>query len=363
MPVLAQIIKNFQAYHPDVMFDVMYIPQETLFERFSSDSREGIGPTLLLAPADWGPALYKEELISEITADIEKNILATLNQPAVQASNLDGKLIGLPYAIEGAVLFRNKDIVTIKPESFDDLVSLAQTSTQSDVIGAYLDRSFYYSGAHLIGIGGQLIDQNQLPGFNNGKGVEWLEMLKAFEQAGPTCYLSDDDLERFKSGKVGWIIDGTWNISMLVDSIGADKLAIDPWPDYQEGQLSGFVTAENVFLSAQTNPGDRRAALAFMEFMVSPESQTLLAEQNRVPSIISISSSDPSRGNLVGQAAAALAGGTPFPNDPLISNYGQSLDLALRSFFEQGLPADQVLQNAQDAILAQSAQATPSMQP
>lgn len=363
LPVLAQIIKNFQALYPNVLFDVMFIPKDILFDRFAADSREGIGPTLLLAPAEWGPSLFDQGLVSDITGDVNQNVLDTLNQPALKAAEYEEQLIGLPYTIQGVVLFRNQGIITIKPDTFHDLMMLAQTSSQGDVIGAYLERSFFYSGAHLSGIGGQLIDENNLPGFNNGKGIEWLELLKLFEQAGPTCFFSDDDLERFKAGKVGWIIDGTWNISVLEDAIGGDKLAIDPWPVYGDGRLSGYVTSENIYLNAKTNPGDRRAALRFMEFLVSPESQTLLAENELIPSAIHVFLSSSDQSNLMSQAIQALSGGAPYPVHPEISIYRQNIDNALRAYLEQGVPADQALQNAQDMILSQSADTAAPTQP
>lgn len=341
----------------------MFIPKDILFDRFAADSREGIGPTLLLAPAEWGPSLFDQGLVSDITGDVSQNILDTLNQPALKAAEHEEQLIGLPYTIQGVVLFRNQGIITIKPDTFHDLMMLAQTSSQGDVIGAYLERSFFYSGAHLSSIGGQLIDENNLPGFNNGKGIEWLELLKLFEQAGPTCFFSDDDLERFKAGKVGWIIDGTWNISVLEDAIGGDKLAIDPWPVYGDGRLSGYVTSENIYLNANTNPGDRRAALRFMEYLVSPESQTLLAENELIPSAIHVFLSSSDQSNLMSQAIQALSGGAPYPVHLDISIYRQNIDDALRAYLEQGVPADQVLQNAQDMILSQSADTAVPTQP
>lgn len=345
------------------MFDVMYIPQETLFDRYAADTREGIGPTLLFAPAEWGPLLYDQGLIADLASDFEKSVLGALNQPALEAAHQGEKQIGLPYSIQGVVLFRNKEIITIKPDKFNDLIILAQTSSQGDVLGAYLERSFFYSGAHLNGIGGQLIDQNGLPGFNNSKGAAWLELLKSFEQAGPTCFLTDDDLDRFKAGKVGWIIDGTWNLSTLEEAIGSDQLAIDPWPQYESGQLSGYVTSENIYLNSNSNPADRRAAIKFMEYLVSPESQTLLAKNGLIPSANQIYMDNSGSANLVNQAIVALSGGTTFPNSPEISNYQQNIEIALRAFFEQGLPIEQALQTAQDAILAQSAQITPPAQP
>lgn len=48
MPALEQILENFSASNPEVLFDVLYMPQENLRTRFESAVLEGGGPDLLL---------------------------------------------------------------------------------------------------------------------------------------------------------------------------------------------------------------------------------------------------------------------------------------------------------------------------
>jgi ABC-type glycerol-3-phosphate transport system substrate-binding protein len=360
IPTLAAIIKSFQAYYPDVYFDVLYIPADSLKDRFISETNESLGPSVLLGPAEWGPEFYQNGLISNLNSDFDDSVLKTLNQPALGTVSSEDALIGLPYSISGVVLFRNKDIITIEPNTFDDLINLAQTATQGKDIGAYLERSFFYAGGHLNGIGGQLIDDNNLPGFNNGKGVAWLELLKEFELAGPTNYFTDDDLDRFKLGSVGWIIDGTWNLRSLADTIGPDKLVIDPWPDYEGGRLSGYVMSENVYLSSKVEDPDRHAAVKFIQFLVAPEAQTQIAGMGRIPASLRVNPSDPTYGLIIGEAIQALSMGTTYPVSPDMTIYNLQLDVALRNYYTQDLPPDQVLQNAQDAILSELAKSTPA---
>ncbi len=360
LPALAGIIKSFQTFYPDVAFDVLYIPADDLLQRFEMDTREGLGPTLLLGPAEWGPELFQKGLISEIGNAVKPADLRLLNQAALEEAHVGSALIGLPYSISGVLLYRNKDVITITPNTFDDLITLAQTSTQGATIGSYLERSFFYSGAHLEGLGGKLIDENNLPAFNNGKGVEWLGLLKDMEQAGPTNYFSDEDLERFKLGKVGWIIDGSWEMRDLADAIGAEKLAIDPWPTYSDGKLSGYVLADNVYLSARANEQDRNAAEHFINYLTAQEAQFRIAETGRIPASLAVKLKDPPYGELVNLAIEALKNGTSYPVNPAMPVYNLNLDIALRGFFEGALTAEQALQQAQDSILAELAKATPT---
>ncbi len=264
LPALAIIIKAFQRQYPDVFFDVSYIPGTDLLSRFQEESKNGTGPSILFGPVSWGKDLDQTGLIEDLSQWADRSLLYTLNQPALKACYSGENLLSLPYSLQGVVLFRNKDILTLTADQVDELVMLAQTSTQGDVVGAYLERSFFYSAAHLESLGGKLMDTNGNPAFNSQEGVTWVELMQLFSQAGPTSFQSDDDLEKFKQGEVGLIIEGTWNLSGLVEALGPEKLAIDPWPRFASGLLSGYVQSENVYMSSKLQSYNQVAACEFI---------------------------------------------------------------------------------------------------
>ncbi len=362
-PTLAAIIKIFQSYYPDVLFDVLSVPADTLFDYFTTESSMGYGATILLGPAEWGPSLSELGIIADLTDVLDDEILNNLNPAAVKSGYIQDKLLSLPYSISGVVLFRNAELITIQPNTFDELVSLAQSTTRGSTIGAYLERSFFYSGAHLLGLGGQIIDTNQLPGFNNGAGVAWLQLLQDFELAGPVCYFSDDDLERFKQGQVGWIIDGTWNLNELTNAIGIENLAVDPWPTADGGTMSGFVQSENIYLNSKTDPSTQQAAVKFMQFFISPEAQSRLTDIGEIPANRQVFVSDKETQALINQVISALNGGSAYPVETEMDAFSLNLDLALRAFFDENMTAEQVLQSAQDSILAELEKANPTASP
>lgn len=365
MPALVQIINDFRSLYPDVLFDVLYVPSDTLLARFADETRQRRGPAILLGPAEWGPLLYDEGLIRPAAEFVDDAILANLNQASLGAAQYQGETIALPYAIQGVVLYRNRDILTLNPNTFDELLTLAQSSKQGPVQGAILERSFFYSGGHLLGMGGRLMDEDGLPMFNNTAGVAWLELLKSFEDAGPPDFFSDTDLEAFKAGKAGWIIDGTWRLKELAEALGADKVAIDPWPSYQNGRLAGFLRAENLYLSAAIPPELAPAVRQFTSHFLSAEQQSHLVEVGRIPAAGGVKISDPILGPLYAQAITALAGDVPYPVTASIAIYSINLDIALRAYLEEGMPAGEALRMAQEAILAglAQAQATPTPLP
>jgi arabinogalactan oligomer/maltooligosaccharide transport system substrate-binding protein len=350
IPGLNEVIAAFQEKYPDVQFEVLYVPHDDLQGKYETAAATGGGPSVLIGSADWGPAWYDAELVADVTQFTSTPFLASINEAALGAVKYKGALIGLPQTIKGVVMFRNTSIIPEAPATYEDLVAAAQAATQGDVVGADLEYGFFFSAAHLNGIGGQLMDRDGNPLFNDEKGVEWLNLLNSFKDAGPTEYYTDNDVNLFKAGKAGIVIDGTWNMSGLAEAIGADSLSVDPWPAYgeEEGHLSGYVQTENIYLNTNVEGDDQMAAWEFMAFFLSSEAQAMLAKVGHIPAVVGVEVSDP----LMLQAMAAFEGGAAFPVIPEMGAYWESMDNALKSVFDEGADPAEALQAAEESITA-----------
>jgi maltose-binding protein MalE len=349
---LNEVIAAFQAKNPDVSFDTLYVPFDDLRGKYETAAATGGGPSVLIGAADWGPALFDAELIADVRGFTSAPFLASINEAALGAVKYKGALIGLPQTIKGVVMYRNPSVVAEAPATFDDLIAAAQAATEGDVVGADLEAGFFFSAAHLNGIGGQLMDGKGDPLFNDEKGVEWLNLFLMAQDAGiPGEYYTDNDVNLFKAGKAGVVIDGTWNMAGFAEALGADNVVIDPWPTHGDGHLSGYVQTENIYMSTNAEGSDQMAAWAFMEFFLSPEAQALLADPTRaghIPAIAGVEIADP----LMVQATEAFAGGTAFPVIPEMGAYWGPMDTAIQSVIDEGADPAEVLQEAFDSITA-----------
>jgi maltose-binding protein MalE len=350
---LNEVIAAFQAKNPDVQFDVLYVPFDDLRGKYETASATGGGPSVLIGAADWGPAMYDAELLADITGLTKSIFLATINEAAMGAVQYKGALVGLPETIKGVVLYRNTSIIPEPAATYDDFVAAAQAATTGDVVGADLEYGFFFSAAHLDGIGGALLDKNGDPAFNNEMGVEWLNLLNSFKDAGPTEYYTDNDVNLFKAGQAGYVIDGTWNMTGLAEAIGAENLAIDPWPTYgEDGHLSGYVQTENIYLNANTEGDDQMAAWKFMEFFLSSEAQAILTGIGHIPAAIGVEINDA----LMLQASEAFVNGAVFPVIPEMGAYWGPMDTALQSVFNEDADPAAALELALADILAKIAE-------
>jgi maltose-binding protein MalE len=347
-----EVIAAFQAKNPDVEFEVLYVPFDDLKGKYETAAATGGGPSVLIGAADWGPSLFDAELVADVRGFTNTPFLAAINEAALGAVRYKGALVGLPQTVKGVVMFRNTSIIPDAPATYDDLVAAAGAVTEGDVVGANLEQGFFFSAAHLDGVGGALMDSNGDPLFNDEKGVEWLNLLNSFKDAGPTEYYTDNDVNLFKAGKAGIVIDGSWNTASLAEAVGAENLAIDPWPAVgDEGHLSGYVQTENIYLNTNTEGDDQMAAWKFMEFFLSPEAQALLADPTKaghIPAIGGVELSDP---HML-QAVEAFAAGAAFPVIPEMGAYWGPMDTALKSVFDEGADPAEVLQTAYDSIVA-----------
>ncbi|UCD40748.1 MAG: extracellular solute-binding protein [Chloroflexota bacterium] len=348
MASLSTVIATFQEIHPDIEFDILYVPSYDNLNKFETSARNGGGPCILLGAYDWGPSLFDSNLIRDVTEFTNEEFLSNINPVALGSVQYSKAIIGLPLNTTGVVLFRNKRIIPEAPTTFDELVTIAQESTSGDEVGAYLDYGLFFSGGHLNGVGGQLMDADGNPTFNDEKGIEWIELVQRFEEAGPIENNNDSDINLFVEDKVGLILAGFWNAANLSEAIGMENLAIDPWPV----PMSGYVQTENLYLNSNSSNNELRSCWAFMEFLLSVEAQEIFADPSMagsIPSITQVNLADPFQMQVV----EVFNGGTTFPILPEMSFYWEPLNSALFSVMEQGIEPADALQNAFDIIIAE----------
>jgi arabinogalactan oligomer/maltooligosaccharide transport system substrate-binding protein len=348
---LNDVIAGFQAKNPNVTVDVLYVPNDDIRGKFETAAASGGGPTVMIGSADWGPAFFDAGLVSDVSGMAAADFLATINEAALGAVQYKGALVGLPQTIKGVVMYRNKTIIPEAPKTFEELLAAAKAATHDDVKGAALEYGLFFAAGHLYGLGGKLMTPEGDPAFNDAKGIEWANLIKSFKDAGPVFNNVDDDISLFKTGKVGIVIDGTWNMSSFSEAIGADNLSIDPWP----APLSGFVQTENIYLSANADEATAQAGWAFMEYFLSTEAQGLLADSTKAAHISAVSGVDVSD-PLMQEAAAAFAGGVAFPVIPEMGAYWDPVNNALKKVVDENIDPATALQEAFDAVTAKVAE-------
>lgn len=349
---LEHILIAFQQMQPEVHFDVLYVPPDELLAKFETEVARGGGPDILLAPAKWSSELAAGQYIANLSSYASAEFLATLNTAGLGECAALPELRCLPYALNGVLLYRNQQIVTAAPATFDELITAARAATRGGIVGADLEQGTYFAVAHLYGLGGRLWLADGSPAFNSPEGLAWLNLILSFPQAGPVEFNSNRDTELFMQGKAGIIIDGSWNLNALAQAVGEENLAIDPWPALGEGHLSGFVQADALYLNINLSGAEQLDALRFMGFFLTPEAQAVLADAGFIPAI----NDAPVRSALIRQAISAFANGITHPSAPQAQVYFDTLETALRDAIAARSSAESALQWAYDTLVILLAQ-------
>lgn len=347
--ILKLVIGYFQDRFPDINFDVLYIPQSDLNSRYQQATYYGGGPNILLGSAEWGPNLYDQGLVVDISRYTSQEFLDTINPAALGTTQYRGGLICLPYAQGGVVLYRNTGIISKPASTYDELVDAARVATKDGIVGAFFEQGAFFSAGHLLGMGGRWMGEEYQPAFSNSTGVSWINLVASFDRGGIAGLNTSRDTELFSQGKIGWIIDGSWNRQMLADAIGVDNLAIDPWPSVGMGDLAGFVQTDCIYLNENTSQEDRLPSLLFMGFLMDWQVQGVLAEAGLIPSVLAAQPRD----EHIRQIMEAFAGGVPYPVVPdgqYLRAYWDALDFALRGVIESGADPAISLQIAANLI-------------
>ena len=347
--VLRSVIRSFQRMYPDVTFTLSYVPLDDLYSTYEEAAYLGHGPSLLLGPASWGPNLFKETLVSDLKPFVPANYLDDLIPAGLASGEYQDALISLPLSLHGSVMFRNRALISTPPSTVDDLISRSSQATHGGVVGSYLERGSDLSAAGIIGLGGRMVGEDGYPLFDDALGIQWLDLLAAYDTAGAVTFNTNRDLQMFKLGRVGIIIDNSWNIEALKQAIGADNLAIDPWPAFGSGHMTGWVEADSIFLNANTTDNDRFASLAFMGYLLDPSVQLRLAEVGHIPSVLTTRLRDV----LFQQAMEAFTDGVPYPitmDENVLSIYWDELDMAIQAVFQNGSDPEAALKRASDRI-------------
>jgi arabinogalactan oligomer/maltooligosaccharide transport system substrate-binding protein len=352
---LMQIIQSFQESYPAITFDLTYIPQADLLDRYMQTAYNGGGPDLLLGSSDWRSAISSQSLAEDLNPYISTSFRDLFNPVALDTGQTKGLQVCLPYDLRGVLLFRNKALIPEAAKSFEQMVSSAQKVSRVGTLGAYFEGGSYFSLGHFVGLGGQLLDSAANPLFDRDQyraALAWMGLLKAMKQAGALEMNGGQDLQLFEEGKSGFVVDGSWNIDALVKTIGAKNLVIDSWPTYQDGHLSGFVQSDCIYLNSNTrelSALDHQAALQFIGYFLTGSVQDRLAEAGIIPVLANAQPIDP----FIRQAMSAFQGGTAYPaefDDSIRQVYFTAMDGAVAEVMDQGEDPKAALQQAFEAI-------------
>jgi ABC-type glycerol-3-phosphate transport system substrate-binding protein len=352
LAVLQELVRSFIRMNPEVRFEFQYIPIEALRQRYYTAAYLGGGPSLLIAPAEWGAAYYADNLVEDLSPYIVSQFRETILPAPLAACQASGAQYALPLAQTGLVMYRNTVLVPSASANLSALKLQVQRATRSGNVGLFIDLGAEAASSMLPSQGGDWMDANGLPVFNAmnyQSAKKWLALLKHLDEMGGVEFNQNQSYTLFSQGRVGITFSDARHRQELARLLGGENLAIDPWPEPMGSWVKSTAIYLNVNASLRSS-AEHNSALMFMGALLSRSIQGRLASTGLLPVLRDVEIGDALDASAYRALASQTAAYPPAWSGTLRPVYLPVIDQLLQDVLIQGMPADQALPAAWQSI-------------
>lgn len=290
------VIPRFEKLNPGIKVQQVPFSYSSLQQKLTTSAAGGTLPDLIRSDLAWVPQYAKLGVfapLNKVMPDFKK--FANAMFPGTLATNYyKGNYYGLPLDTNTRVLMFNRAALTAAgvsvPRTFADLRAAASKLKAKDVYlfadggtGGWNVLPWIWSG------GGNLTNATftKSSGFLNGaRSVAAVQFLVDLYKQGavPSLILGDAGAvgteNGLADGKYATILDGPWMLPIFAKAHPGFSVGTAPVPSGPGGSISVVGGEDIVLTSASKN---KKAALAFLRFMISPWAQTQMARAGQMP--------------------------------------------------------------------------------
>jgi len=292
-PAFKELIAKFNETYPNVHINYQSVPFGDAQNKFKTAAEAESGaPDILRAEVAWVSDFASSGYLYALdgTPLLENNFLET----PLSSNVYDGKTYGVPQVTDTLGLLYNKKLfekagITAAPTTWEEVAADAQLlKEKANVDGIYIHNGGYFLLPFIYGEGGDLVDTDaktiEVNSDANVTGVTTAQDLvksgaAAKPDGSPEGYATMMTL--FKTGKVAMIINGPWEVAGITadpDFGGFENLGVAPVPAGSVG-AGAPVGGHNYVIYSGMDQAKADAAIAFVKFMSSPESEAFIANE------------------------------------------------------------------------------------
>jgi arabinogalactan oligomer/maltooligosaccharide transport system substrate-binding protein len=291
-PAMEALIEKFNAEYPNVTINYESVPFAEAQNKFKTAAQSGSGaPDILRAEVAWVPEFASLGYLYALDGTPlleETNFLET----PLSSNVYDGKTYGVPQVTDTLGLMYNKQLfeeagIEAPPATWAEVEDAAAKLQEVGSEGIYLNSGGYFLLPFMYGEGGDLVDTDaEEITVNSPENVAGIETAQSLVESGAAVKPDANDsygtmMTLFKEGKVGMIVNGPWetaNVSADKKFGGFENLGIAPVPAGDGGQ-GAPVGGHNYVIYSGMEDEKADAAIAFVQYMSSAESQAFLADE------------------------------------------------------------------------------------
>ncbi|MCK4233009.1 ABC transporter substrate-binding protein [candidate division WOR-3 bacterium] len=288
---LDSLIVEFNQSHPEIKIDHVGMGNyQALSQKLMATVAAKKPPTISQVFESWTDQLYKTgalAVVEDLLTEREKEEIRKGIYPVFILDNTwEGKLLTFPFNKSVPAFFYNKTLFEEEgiehfPENWDEYIEIGKKLTKdidgdgiTDFWATAFPMSTWMFETLLYQNGGKILDDDNItPLFNKKAGIEsltfLLDILNKYKIGRLTTgYQHQDD---FLAGKVAIISGSVVSYSFIKDLKPDFKLGIAPIPSGKSNAV--IISGTNIALFANTSEEQKKAALEFIIWFLSPEIQ------------------------------------------------------------------------------------------
>jgi arabinogalactan oligomer / maltooligosaccharide transport system substrate-binding protein len=290
-PAFKELISRFNEEYPNVTIDYQSVPFGEAQNKFKTAADSGSGaPDILRAEVAWVPEFASLGHLYALdgTQLLEHSFLET----PLSSNVYDGKTYGVPQVTDTLGLMYNKALfeeagIEAPPTTWDEVREAAEALKGVGAEGIYINSGGYFLLPFMYGEGGDLVDvEAERIVVNSEENVRGISTAQDLVQSGAAVEPDANDsygtmMTLFKEGKVGMIINGPWEVANIDSDPafgGFENLGIAPVPA-GSAEPGAPVGGHNYVIYSGMDEEKADAAIAFVDFMASAESQAFIADE------------------------------------------------------------------------------------
>lgn len=295
-PAFKELIGKFNAVNPNVKINYQSVPFGEAQNKFKTAAAAKSGaPDILRAEVAWVPEFAALGHLYELDGTkLTENADDFLAAPT-GSTKFDGKTYGVPQVTDSLALLYNKKLFTAAgldpaapPKTWAEVETAAKAlKAKAKVDGIYVNAGGYFILPFIYGEGGDLLDtSNKTITVNSAEAVKGMQIAADLVTSGAAVKPPAQDsygtmMTLFKEQKVAMIINGPWEVNGIksADAFGGlENLGVAPVPAGSK-KAGAPVGGHDYVIWSGMDPKKADAAIAFIDFMSSAESQAFLADK------------------------------------------------------------------------------------
>jgi arabinogalactan oligomer/maltooligosaccharide transport system substrate-binding protein len=292
-PVFQALIEQFNEEYPDVTVNYESVPFGEAQNKFKTAAESGSGaPDILRAEVAWVPEFaslgYLYALDGTALLEDSDDFLET----PLSSNVYNDETYGVPQVTDTLALLYNKRLfeeagIEEPPATWDEVAEAATALQGVGAQGIYINAGGYFLLPFMYGEGGDLVDpDSESIVVNSEENVAGISRAQELIASGAAVKPVANDsygtmMTLFKEGQVGMIINGPWEVAGISSDPnfgGFENLGVAPVPGGSAG-AGAPVGGHNYVIYSGMDEAKADAAIAFIQFMSSAESQAYVAEE------------------------------------------------------------------------------------